>query len=92
MNSFATRFVSSIIDAAIKNETQMFNKFGLLLGKSGFDFKKHQFNGAKWCVQNEVKHGSITPVLFENAHSLAFSSAKSNGSMRIFNAQRCKNW
>jgi hypothetical protein len=32
----------------------------------------------------------ITPFLFENAHSGAFSSAKSNGSMRIFNAQRCK--
>ena len=71
MNSFATRFVSSIIDAAIKNETQKFNKFGLLLGKSGFDFKKHQFNGVKWCVQNEV-NGSITPVLFE----------KSNGSIK----------
>jgi hypothetical protein len=32
----------------------------------------------------------ITPFLFENAHSGAFSSAKSNGSMRIFDAQRCK--
>jgi hypothetical protein len=33
---------------------------------------------------------NITPFLFENAHSGAFSSAKSNGSMRIENAQRCK--
>ena len=33
---------------------------------------------------------SITPFLFENAHSGAFSSAKSNGSMRIFDAQRCR--
>ena len=33
---------------------------------------------------------SFTPFLFENAHSGAFSSAKSNGSMRIFDAQRCK--
>jgi hypothetical protein len=41
----------------------------------------------------------VTPFLFENTHSGAFSrnagtaclvSAKSNGSMRIFNAQRCK--
>jgi hypothetical protein len=32
----------------------------------------------------------FTPFLFENAHSGAFSSAKSNGSMRIFDAQRCK--
>ena len=31
----------------------------------------------------------ITPFHFENAHSGAFSSAKSNGSMRNFNAQRC---
>ena len=31
----------------------------------------------------------FTPFIFENAHSGAFSSAKSNGSMRIFNAQRC---
>ena len=37
----------------------------------------------------------FTPFLFENAHSGAFSSAKSNGSMRIENAQRCiteKSW
>ena len=33
----------------------------------------------------------FTPFLFENAHSGAFSSAKSKGSMRIFDAQRCKN-
>ena len=32
----------------------------------------------------------FTPFLFENAHSGAFSSAKSNDSMRIFDAQRCK--
>jgi len=32
----------------------------------------------------------LTPFRFENAHSRAFSSAKSNGSMRIFDAQRCK--
>ena len=36
----------------------------------------------------------FTPFLFDrsayNAHYGAFSSAKSNGSMRIFNAQRCK--
>ena len=32
----------------------------------------------------------ITPFLFENAPEWGFSSAKSNGSMRIFNAQRCK--
>ena len=40
------------------------------------------------------KHDSINelfkPFLFENTHSGAFSSAKSNCSMRIFNAQRCK--
>ena len=39
---------------------------------------------------NQNKGVSFTPFLFENAHSGAFSSAKSNGSMRIFNAQRCK--
>ena len=32
----------------------------------------------------------FTPFHFENAHSGAFSSVKSNGSMRIFDAQRCK--
>jgi hypothetical protein len=36
------------------------------------------------CVEN------FKPFLFENAHSGAFSSEKSNGSMRIFDAQRCK--
>jgi hypothetical protein len=37
----------------------------------------------------DKKIAYFTPFLFENAHSGAFSSAKSNGSMRIFNAQRC---
>ena len=32
---------------------------------------------------NQNKGVSFTPFLFENAHSGAFSSAKSNGSMRI---------
>jgi len=32
----------------------------------------------------------VTPFLFENAHSGAFSSVKSNVAMRISNAQRCK--
>ena len=43
---------------------------------------------------NQNKGVSFTPFLFDrsacNAHSGAFSSAKSNGSMRILNAQRCK--
>ena len=41
------------------------------------------------CLQPTRKY-CFTPFLFENAHSGAFSSAKSNGSMRILNAQRCK--
>ena len=43
---------------------------------------------------NQNKGVSFTPFLFDrsacNAHSGAFSSAKSNCSMRIENAQRCK--
>jgi hypothetical protein len=39
---------------------------------------------------NEMPTIQFTPFLFENAHSGAFSSAKSNGVMRISNAQRCK--
>ena len=39
---------------------------------------------------NELPTIQFTPFLFENAHSGAFSSAKSNGAMRISNAQRCK--
>ena len=31
----------------------------------------------------DLKLSHFTPFLFENAHSGAFSSAKSNGSMRI---------
>jgi hypothetical protein len=37
-----------------------------------------------------IENPDSTPFLFENAHSGAFSSAKSNGSMHIEHAQRCK--
>jgi hypothetical protein len=51
-------------------------------------FPQHLMNGPDG--GSMIKTRYITPFLFENAHSGAFSSAKSNGSMRIFDAQRCK--
>ena len=49
---------------------------------------KHRF--CELCVITKVPSFYFTPFLFENAHSGAFSSAKSNVAMRILNAQRCK--
>ena len=55
-------------------------------------------NGSLMCEpKNNVTNSRFshlqgnTPFHFENAHSGAFLSVKSNGSMRIFDAQRCKN-
>ena len=48
---------------------------------------KHRF--CEQCVITKVPSFYFTPFLFENAHSGAFSSAKSNVAMRILNAQRC---
>lgn len=56
MNSFAKSFVSSVIDAAIKKRVLDFEKFSMLLTKSGFGFKEHQYNGVKWCVNNEMNN------------------------------------
>jgi SNF2 family DNA or RNA helicase len=40
---------------------KQFNSFGQLLTKSGFGFKKHQFEGVQWCVKNELR-GTGTSV------------------------------
>ena len=59
LRSFSTMFVSSVIDAGlnnyISNYKKQFNSFGQLLTKSGFGFKKHQFEGVQWCVRNELR-------------------------------------
>ena len=41
-------------------------------------------------LQLLIEQGFVAPFLFENAHSVAFSSAKSNGSMCNSIAQRCE--
>ena len=48
----------------------------------------NQFPGAT--ASDDYKSIVFTPFLLINAHSGAFSSEKSNGSMRIEDAQRCK--
>lgn len=61
--SFVTSFVSSIMEQAIKTHVstyeKRFERFGMLLNKSGFGFKKHQFDGVQWCVNNELKNGTV---------------------------------
>ena len=55
MNSFikftASTFSTSVIDAGINNYIsnykKQFNSFDQLLTKSGFGFKKHQFEGVQ---------------------------------------------
>ena len=54
----ASRFVDSIIDSAVKKYifiNKNMSRFDLLLKKAVFGFKQHQFDGVKWCVQNELK-------------------------------------
>ena len=62
MNTFvkfsAHQFVDSIIDSAVKKYifiNKNMSRFDLLLKKAVFGFKQHQFDGVKWCVQNELK-------------------------------------
>ena len=51
----SNKFVSGVIAAAIKNVIEMDTRFSMLLSKSGFAFNKHQFNGVRWCVNNEKR-------------------------------------
>ena len=64
MNSFikftATTFVTGVLKAGLNNHMseykKQFNSFDKLLIKSGFGFKKHQFEGVQWCVKNETEN------------------------------------
>ena len=59
IRSFSTTFVTSVIDTGLNNYMseckKQFNSFSSLLTKSGFGFKKHQFDGIQWCVRNETR-------------------------------------
>ena len=61
-NTIARAFSSSVIETGLNNfmseYKKQFNSFGLLLTKSGFGFKKHQFEGVQWCVKNETRDGT----------------------------------
>ena len=63
IRAFSSTFVTSVIDTGINNYMseykKQFNSFGSLLTKSGFGFKKHQFEGVQWCVRNETKNSAV---------------------------------
>jgi len=63
VKAFSTTFVASVMEAGLNNYMseykKQFNSFGLLLTKSGFGFKKHQFEGVQWCVKNETRSDSL---------------------------------
>ena len=63
LRSFSTMFVSSVMETGLNNYMsdykKQFNSFGQLLTKSGFGFKKHQFEGVQWCVRNELREDTL---------------------------------
>lgn len=63
IRAFSSTFVSSVMETGLNNYMseykKQFNSFGSLLTKSGFGFKKHQFEGVQWCVRNETKNNTL---------------------------------
>ena len=63
IRSFSSTFVNSVMETGINkymsDYKKQFNSFGALLTKSGFGFKKHQFEGVQWCVKNEMRTDSL---------------------------------
>jgi len=55
----ATSFVNNVILQAVANISRTSCRFNTILTKSGFGFKKHQFDGVMWCVQNETRVSTI---------------------------------
>lgn len=60
IRAFSSTFVASVMEAGLNNYIynykKQFNSFEMLLTKSGFGFKKHQFEGVQWCVRNETEN------------------------------------
>ena len=77
-----------------KNELRQISPLPKENGQPDLSLSKEEIRPASPAIlkhssnKNLVQH--VTPLLFENAHSGAFSSAKSNVTMRMLNAQRCK--
>lgn len=65
VKNMAVSFVASIMETAVTKHMasyeNRFAKFGMLLNKAEFGFKKHQFEGVSWCVKNELQ-GVTTSV------------------------------
>lgn len=62
-NTIARAFSTSVMETGLNNYMsdykKQFNSFEQLLTKSGFGFKKHQFEGVQWCVRNETRDGTL---------------------------------
>ena len=62
-NTIARAFSTSVIETGLNNYMsdykKQFNSFDSLLTKSGFGFKKHQFEGVQWCVKNETRDTTL---------------------------------
>ena len=60
IRAFSSTFVASVMETGLNNYMsnykKQFNSFEMLLTKSGFGFKKHQFEGVQWCVRNETEN------------------------------------
>ena len=52
---FVKTFVNTVIRTGLQNVLRMDARFNTLLKTAGFGFKKYQYDGVKWCVQNEKK-------------------------------------
>jgi SNF2 family DNA or RNA helicase len=63
---FALRFVNTVIATGLQNVMKMDARFSTLLKTAGFGFKKYQYDGVKWCVQNEKKNINFNNVISTN--------------------------
>ena len=53
--SFVSNFVDNVVSKAVQNILKIDTRYNALIGMAGFGFKKHQFDGVAYCVQNEKK-------------------------------------
>ena len=60
---FVNTFVRNVIGTGLQNVLKMDARFNALLKTAGFGFKKYQYDGVRWCVQNEKKNTNFSNVI-----------------------------
>jgi SNF2 family DNA or RNA helicase len=61
-SNFASNFVENVISKAVQNILKIDTRYNALVDRAGFGFKKHQFDGVMFCVQNEKKNLSLSTI------------------------------